>query len=842
MNKLYSIKFFSVIFIFALIPAAQAATIIPITTCQDLQDIGSPNKPLDGNYKLQNDIDCREMKINPIMGVFSGTFDGQNKHIKLQIDTGHPGMFEVVTGELKNLSIMDLNVYTTMTDKKPTGGLVHILRGGKIDHVRVAKGNIYGNAGLVGINEGGVISNCYFNGNVDQVDPYTSEAGGLVAWNNGGKIENSYFTGSVYSNFIAGGLVGRNSGEINNSFALGLLQVMDLKNKRVITTKLQAGGLVGSMEQGSNSTYLPSIRNSYAAVKMNAPVGARVPMEVGGLVGHVDAGFNNIMNSYWDVDRSGLMTTAGGAQIRGLSSEQMLDEANFIGWDFALDWDNCNAEEYPHLRLHTFVCPQALVSHSALQDNPVLSVYKGNTYVVWQDYRNGNWDIYYKQLPNGPETLATVSQADQINPVISGGKIVYEDLRAGDGKHDIYYYDLETKTEMAITTTGDNWFPAVSGDNVVWHTNHNGINQNINAYNFKTGKIRVIGSKNGIQVYPDISENMVVWKDMRNGFEDIYAYDLTEGAANPEKRLTTTTVAVRSAPKIHGDRVVWVERVGDYDQIFLYDLKTSALVRLTNDIHEIKNSLRIYEDRIVWDAGGFLRSYSIPPAVMNQPLKTQYPILTLHPTEGTHHPSVYGLQTVWVDERRGNKDIYYVSFPDTQAPTTPLNVFTTVIGQHSIDLRWSPSRDDSGEILYRLERKREGDGEFKMITDTSDTSYRDGQLIAGINYTYRITAFDRADNESTALLSDVKIPIISTKFSVGNSIFVTVNSNIYLSPSQASTVRGKANVGMTGLIKGGPAGSIDELWWFIKLDDVNQTLGWIQENKIELNSVELNKI
>jgi len=68
---------------------------------------------------------------------------------------------------------------------------------------------------------------------------------------------------------------------------------------------------------------------------------------------------------------------------------------------------------------------------------------------------------------NITETQITTNASDQYSPVIYGNKIVWQDYR--NGNWDIYIYDLSTKKETQITTnTSDQYSPAIYGDRIVW--------------------------------------------------------------------------------------------------------------------------------------------------------------------------------------------------------------------------------------------------------------------------------------------------------------------------------------------------------------------------------------
>jgi len=98
--------------------------------------------------------------------------------------------------------------------------------------------------------------------------------------------------------------------------------------------------------------------------------------------------------------------------------------------------------------------------------------------VVWADNNFGDMDIFAADLsptlkagvsdPNNPvEFVIAASEAEQTNPDIDRNIVVWQDNRNGDW--DIYGYNLTTRQEFRITDNPhDQTNPAVSGNTVVW--------------------------------------------------------------------------------------------------------------------------------------------------------------------------------------------------------------------------------------------------------------------------------------------------------------------------------------------------------------------------------------
>ncbi len=151
--------------------------------------------------------------------------------------------------------------------------------------------------------------------NVGLLDGNTSgfnNVGGLVGQANGGSITNSYAGGFVAGVYDVGGLVGLNSGTIENSYAAGT---------GTVKGSIEVGGLVGAN--------IGTISDSYAATgNVSSTVGS-----VGGLIG---SNTGTVNASFWNTTTTNQTISAGGT---GLSTAQMMTMSNF----YNADWNITNA-------------------------------------------------------------------------------------------------------------------------------------------------------------------------------------------------------------------------------------------------------------------------------------------------------------------------------------------------------------------------------------------------------------------------------------------------------------------------------------------------------------------
>ena len=255
----------------------------------------------DAHFVLMNDLDEGSPGYagtgdawSPIDG-FTGNFDG-NGHTINGLTSTIGGLFAEIRGEaiLKNLGVINANI-SSATD----------------------------NAGILvdAAQENPLIENCFSTGSL--VSSGRSSQGGLVGRLNGvgATILGSWSSAEVVANAgnarWTGGLVGYlREGLIEDSYATG----------NVTTAAGQVAGLVGRAGAGTDLPFI--VRNSYSTGQVSGTD------FVGGLLGRVlaDEGVWEVAASFWDMEASGIDSSAGGT---GLTTAEMQDGLTYVsaGWD-----------------------------------------------------------------------------------------------------------------------------------------------------------------------------------------------------------------------------------------------------------------------------------------------------------------------------------------------------------------------------------------------------------------------------------------------------------------------------------------------------------------------------
>jgi hypothetical protein len=164
--------------------------------------------------------------------------------------------------------------------------------------------------------------------------------------------------------------------------------------------------------------------------------------------------------------------TGNTQQVSAMPTDQM-DPAlanNYITWT-QVDLAIPGSSDQIYVRnLKTGNVGPLALNPTAAQENSAISMNQTGAVVVWQDSRNVNTQIFWKQIGavNTGTAVTAAPGVDQTNPDVDGNMIVWQQAVAGVQK--VFYMNQETlATGQVNTGTGSAQNdPAVSGANVVY--------------------------------------------------------------------------------------------------------------------------------------------------------------------------------------------------------------------------------------------------------------------------------------------------------------------------------------------------------------------------------------
>jgi len=193
-----------------------------------------------------------------------------------------------------------------------------------------------------------------------------------------------------------------------------------------------------------------------------------------------------------------------------------------------------------------------LTVNASISQFPNVAAYGSNVYVVWEDFRYGNWDIFFKRSTNNGatwsvDTRLTTSTTSQRNPSIAAWgydvHVVWEDYRYGTNNTEIFERrslnsgaSWMTETRLTSATYLD-VLPVVAAIGksvyVVWESNRTGTweiyfkeSPNRGLYWTLDRRLSATGSTSqwpSIAVGgADWADVYVVWSDYRNGESEVY--------------------------------------------------------------------------------------------------------------------------------------------------------------------------------------------------------------------------------------------------------------------------------------------------------------------------------
>ncbi len=287
-----------------------------------------------------------------------------------------------------------------------------------------------------------------------------------------------------------------------------------------------------------------------------------------------------------------------------------------------------------------------VVTQSSLQFHPAVD----GSLVVYGDNRNGNYDVYMRDVGTGVETRIVADLDTQQHPGVSQDFVVWEDWRGTGVK--IRALDLRTMTELqpAVGGAGAESGPRISGHRVVYGTNR-ASNHDVYMFDFDLNmEIGIATDARATSHDADIGGDLVVWQEHWGGADDadIVMRDLRLGVSTQ----ITTSNAHQSNPATDGLRVVYQDVRHGNSEIYMYDPATGAETRITSNPAAQRNP-DISGNVIVWEdernGNSDVYAYDISTG-------TEHRITTSAANQV--QPSISGSRIVWHDGRHGNADVY----------------------------------------------------------------------------------------------------------------------------------------------------------------------------------------
>ena len=154
--------------------------------------------------------------------------------------------------------------------------------------------------------------------------------------------------------------------------------------------------------------------------------------------------------------------------------------------------------------------------------------------VVFERGTSGFADVIAYDLRSGIETpVTTTTAANEINPVVSGRRVVYERHSPRDAPGEIVVFDLDSAAE-AILGDGalDDRRPDIDGNLVVWDFKTAAGDLDIAIHDLATGTTTVL-TLAGNQRAAHVSGRVVVFDDDASGTADVWMYHVDSGQRIP---------------------------------------------------------------------------------------------------------------------------------------------------------------------------------------------------------------------------------------------------------------------------------------------------------------------
>ncbi len=237
-----------------------------------------------------------------------------------------------------------------------------------------------------------------------------------------------------------------------------------------------------------------------------------------------------------------------------------------------------------------------------------------NGLIVYTDYTN--LQVHLFDTVSGATQVLSGSSTLAVDPAISQRLVVWTDER--DGDPEIYARNLDTNEERRVSNSPLlDLHGAVSGKWIVWDRCTTAGDCDVWAYDWTTATTRQLTNTPGdVEQNPDVSGDTVVYQASRGGETDVYSYDLLSGV---ETRLSRPGYQINA--NVSGDFVAFDDGEGGTYHIKVWHLPTNSVFDVTSGasqqyLNDIDGNRIVYTDTRSGNADIYLFTFKLelPPS------------------------------------------------------------------------------------------------------------------------------------------------------------------------------------------------------------------------------------
>jgi beta propeller repeat protein len=219
----------------------------------------------------------------------------------------------------------------------------------------------------------------------------------------------------------------------------------------------------------------------------------------------------------------------------------------------------------------------------------------GQKIVAWADNRDGNLEIYARDLSTGEERRVTYSPAIDDLPAVDSGVIVWQRCTT---PCDIWAYDWATGATRQITDTPDRderqadiWHSRVVYEGLI------GAERDICEFDLDSGKERRLALP-ADQGHPSISGDFVAFDDLTTGVYHIRLWHLPSDGVF----AITGGRSGQYLNDIDGNRIVYTDDRGGQLDIYLFEFQFTAAPSLAADCEHLNGATPLLDATLAGDS------------------------------------------------------------------------------------------------------------------------------------------------------------------------------------------------------------------------------------------------